>query len=36
VAAARPDLVTIEVNPLLAGPEGTIARDALLLRRQDT
>jgi succinyl-CoA synthetase beta subunit len=34
-AAARPDLATVEVNPFLAGPEGTLALDALLLRRQD-
>lgn len=36
VGAARPDLVTLEVNPFLAGPEGTLALDALLVRRQDT
>jgi hypothetical protein len=36
VAAARPDLATIEVNPFLAGPEGTVALDALIVRRQDT
>jgi acetate---CoA ligase (ADP-forming) len=35
VAAARPDLVTIEVNPFLAGPKGTVALDALIVRRQE-